>query len=485
MNDVFRLEPRYIFGRSGTWILVAALACLRFSHIRLLWADEDYHLAAALNLLHARVPYLDFWYDKPPLCAVYYLLCGAHWGWALRALDAAYVFVASLLIFRLARAWWGEAEGCAAALLLAFFLTFYLAAAVIPFAADALMIVPHLAAIDCGFRRRAVQAGLWCGVAFLFNVKAVFVLLTCLSWMMMPAVLLLGGFLIPLFVAAVAALATGAWTGYYTQVWRWGLIYAANAPVSHPVVLAFHRTIDWLGFHAALVAGGGYELAHARRPDLWKLGAWIALSFAAVCLGGHFAPRYYLQLLPPMVVAAARGFVHAGRERPRLAAVLAVLLLLVPFVRFAPSYISLAGDDILRTEPQWPDVVLDLDSQHVAREIRAVAQPGDTLFVWGYRPDIYVYTRMISGCLFSDSQPLTGVPADRHLRVSQPVYAEPAAENRARLVRSHPTFVVDGLSLLNPKLAPGNYPELRPWLAGYRLVGRTKLSLIYRSTLTR
>jgi hypothetical protein len=39
---------------------------------------------------------------------------------------------------------------------------------------------------------------------------------------------------------------------------------------------------------------------------------------------------------------------------------------------------------------------------------------------------------------------------------------------------------VDGLGLLNPNLAPAVYPELRPWLAHYELVARTKLSLIYR-----
>src|SRR5579863_2535021 len=125
--------------------VIAVLACLRFSHIRLLWADEDYHLAAAMHILHGKLPYRDFWYDKPPLSAIYYLLVAGDSGWPLRILDAAYVMAACWLMFRLARKLWSQAEGWTAALLLAFFTTFYLPSAVIPFAADAVMLAPHVA----------------------------------------------------------------------------------------------------------------------------------------------------------------------------------------------------------------------------------------------------------------------------------------------------------------------------------------------------
>ena len=52
---------------------------------------------------------------------------------------------------------------------------------------------------------------------------------------------------------------------------------------------------------------------------------------------------------------------------------------------------------------------------------RSQANAGDTLFVWGYRPEIYVYTGLPAATRFLDSQPLTGVPADRHLTQSEPV----------------------------------------------------------------
>ncbi|MBV8551278.1 MAG: hypothetical protein JOY54_08255 [Acidobacteriaceae bacterium] len=460
--------------------LLGGLALLRLCHVNLLWADEDYHIAAAVNLLHGRVPYRDFWYDKPPLCAVYYLLCGGYWGWPLRLLDAAYVLVACRLAFRIAHEWWGEAEAWTAALLLAFFLAFYLPSTVIPFAADALMIVPHLAAIDCALRRRPLWSGIWCGIAFLFNIKAVFVLAACGLWMAAELVPLCLGFAMPVLAGLLAAVATGAWAGYYEQVWRWGLIYAEASPVTNPLALGVRRTLDWLGFHGALAAGAIYGFARFTRKERWKLGIWLAVSFAAACLGTRFAPHYYLQLLPPMVITASRGFTLAWRERRRCAQIATVLLLLVPFLRFAPRYVSLAAGDMEGRNPAWSDVKLDLDSQQVARQLEHFTHPGDTLFVWGYRPDIYVYTRMVPDGRFGDSQPITGVPADRHLHVTQVIYGGPAAANRAALRRSHPTFLVDGLGLLNPKLAPAVYPELREWLAGYQEVGRTKMSVIYR-----
>lgn len=457
-----------------------ALACLRLCHVNLLWADEDYHIAAAINILHGGIPYRDFWYDKPPLCAFYYLLNAGYPGWSLRLLDAGYILLACRLIYCLARSWWSEAEGWTAALLFAFFTAFYLPSAVIPFAADALMIVPHLAAIYCAYQRKPIQAGIWCGIAFLFNTKGVFVLAVCAAWSLSDAGILLLGFTFPILAALLAAWITGAWAGYWQQVWRWSLIYAEQSPVANPVVLGSKRTADWLGFHAALGASGAFAFIRSSRGDRVKLALWLAFSFAAVCLGTRFAPHYFLQILPPMVVAAARGTVLAWRRYGRKTAIAMAVLILVPLIRFGPRYASLAWDAIEQREPQWSDVVLDEDSRHVAEKVRALARPGDTLFVWGYRPDMYVYTRMVPDGLFGDSQPLTGVPADRHFQTDVPIYSERAAANRMQLIRTHPTFIVDGLGLLNPRLAPGVYPELRPWLAHYEPIGRTKLSLIYR-----
>jgi hypothetical protein len=434
-------------------------------HVHLLWSDEDYHLAAAIRILHGQIPYRDFWYDKPPLAAVYYLLIGGYSGWPLRLLDAAYVLLACFLACKLA-------NSRLAAFLLAFFMAFYLPAAVIPFAPDALLIVPHLAAVYFATRRRAVAAGACCGIGLLINLKAVFVLPVCALWLMAELPLLLAGFAIPLLAAALALVISGAWPGFYEQVWQWGMLYARGAPVLHPFQLGFTRVFNWLGFHAALVLGAVLFFTRAHK-DRFRFAVWIALSFAAVCLGNHFAPRYFLQLLPPLAIVAARGIAHTRRAVPVFA-----VLLLVPLVRFGPRYATLA----LGRDPNWSDVAMDRDSRHAAAIVQKLANPGDTLFVWGYRPDLYVYTRRMSGSVFWDSQPLTGVPADRHLTESQAILGGAAARHRAQFVQSSPAFFIDSLGLLNPALDPHVFPELRQWLHQYEVVARTKLCVIYRKT---
>jgi hypothetical protein len=174
--------------------------------------------------------------------------------------------------------------------------------------------------------------------------------------------------------------------------------------------------------------------------------------------------------LPVVVLMAARGFTLLERKR----ALAVAALLLIPLVRFAPSYATaLRGGE-------WRDTAMDRDSRAAAALIRPLAKPGDTLLAWGYRPELYVYTHLPAATVYLDSQPLTGVPADRHLTGSRPVETARAAARRVALAKSTPAFVADGLGPYNPQLAIGNYPELREWMAGYREVGRTGGTVVYR-----
>ena len=123
---------------------------------------------------------------------------------------------------------------------------------------------------------------------------------------------------------------------------------------------------------------------------------------------------------------------------------------------------------------------MDQESRVAAVLLRAVVRPGDTIFIWGYRPNLAVYTRLPVASKFWDSQPLTGVPADRHLTDSRPVAAEWARRNRLELAQSQPSIVLDGLSAYNPRLDIHNYAELSSWLANYCVVLRARNIAIYR-----
>jgi hypothetical protein len=109
-----------------------------------------------------------------------------------------------------------------------------------------------------------------------------------------------------------------------------------------------------------------------------------------------------------------------------------------------------------------------------------MSHAGDTMFIWGYRPEDWVYTGLPAATRYLDSQALTGVPADRHLSQSTPITSTGTAEARREVAASHPEFVLDGLTPFNADLSMEKYPELAAWMKQYTEVARTRLTIIYR-----
>ena len=142
-------------------------------------------------------------------------------------------------------------------------------------------------------------------------------------------------------------------------------------------------------------------------------------------------------------------------------------LVLIPMIRFGPRYVQGASG--------WSDVAMMDDS----RAASTLVGEG-SLFVWGYRPDVYVFSGQAAATRYLDSQPLTGVLADRHLNSSEPTFPDLGRENRRALASTRPDFIVDGLGPLNPSLAIHNYPDLREWLSHYEEAGRTSMSVVLR-----
>ncbi len=455
-------------------ILFVGLLAARLCQVGILWAEEGLPLAAAAEMREGKALYRDIWFDKPPLLAAAYRLWGAQRGWPLRLAGAIYAALACVLAYRFARDLWGESEALWSAALMAFFLTFDTLSSVTPLAADLLMVVPHVAAVWLAWRGRAFWSGAAAGIAFAVNAKGLVVLAACALWSYRSLPALLAGFAAPNLAVAIWLWADGALESYYEEVWKWGRIYAARTFVESPARNAVIRCSGWVGFHAALAIGGVWFWRADRSKDRWKWAAWLGLSFVAVGAGWRFFPRYFFQILPVMVLVGARGLCLMPR-RARVG--LAIVALAVPLARFGPRYFLLATGH----EWEWADTAMDRDSREVAFEMHSLkAVPPDTLFVWGFRPEMYLYTGLPAATRFLDSQPLTGVPADRHLTDATSVAPELAAINRRELVRFHPTWIVDGLGLYNPKLSIESYADLRDWLAAYTPVARTPTSVIYK-----
>lgn len=426
------------------WLALFAFVLFwRFCQLHVLWIEEAYPMVGALELWSGRWPYRDFWFDKPPGAIAFYALFGAASGWVLRLAGSLYVLLCCWLGAQLGGRW--------TAWLLAAYLSWGIPSAVFALAPDLLLLAPHLAAVWLAQRSRVWSAGLVCGLAFCIHSKGVFVLaaalLWCLDWRILAA------FLATLPLHAVWGAA------YWQQVWEWGRVYSANTFVLQPLSEFAKRTLNWAGFHASAL------LAIQLRAAFWswRHWAWLALSLASVTLGLRFFPRYYFFLLAPVSVLAGLALQQFTPRRRALV----LALLLIPALRFAPQNLKLlAGDD------SWDDLALFRDSRQIAATIRAQAKPGDTLFVWGYRPDIQALARLSSGTPYIESQPLDCVFADRHLRPSVPMRNQGCEERFRDFQRYTPTWFVDGLGPLNP--------QLRYEPPGYEVVERTSSAVLYR-----
>lgn len=473
------------FGALAVFLLVA-----RLCHLGVLWVDEAYGMAAAQALWGGKALYRDIWFDKPPLYAWFYLLAPQP-GIALRVLDAAFSLLCCWLSWGVARSLFREWEGRMASLLMALFLVFGIPSAVVSVAPDMLTIPFALGMAWKAARSRYFAAGAFAGLALLANGKALYLLPVVCLWTFLRDPLSLprtvGGYLVGLVGALAPVAILGGLPGYWAQVWEWGAVYSRDTFVTNPVREGLLRTANWAGFHAALVLPAVWFLWVQRRVRGDRrstvLAAWLVLALLSVAGGLRFFPRYYFALLPVAVVLAAAGL----RLMPtRLRIVLLMATLAIPVIRFGKPQVQIAWETMTTGTTTNRDLALWRDAVDAAGGIRpAIAtepgsHPADTMLVWGYRPEMTVLLGMPPATRFLDSQPLTGVIADRHLSSSQVSYPELAKANRLELLRNRPTWIADGLGPLNPELGIEQYPELRDWLGQYEIAFQNQSFRIYR-----
>jgi hypothetical protein len=90
--------------------LFAVLLAAKLCHLHILWAEEGYGSAAAVQILQGKMLYRDFWFDKPPLAALVYVLWQGAPGFGLRLAGAIYAFACAVAAYRFANHLWGRRE---------------------------------------------------------------------------------------------------------------------------------------------------------------------------------------------------------------------------------------------------------------------------------------------------------------------------------------------------------------------------------------
>jgi hypothetical protein len=206
---------------------------------------------------------------------------------------------------------------------------------------------------------------------------------------------------------------------------------------------------------------------------------WLAVSLAAICVGGRFFGHYFHQATAPLAVLAAPGTLELWRRRRRVV----VAWIGVPVAAF-----FLVG--IFHKQVMAAARAPDPDYPAMARFVAAHSGPKESLVVWGNSPVLYFESDRPLGSRFVFSNYLTGLsPATR-------TQSDPSADASANIVPASWDMFVADLSSRRPALfvdlSPGDvagygkfpltrFPRLEKLVASdYRMVGEVAGGRVWR-----
>jgi 4-amino-4-deoxy-L-arabinose transferase-like glycosyltransferase len=329
-------EPRPIRTAGGAALLLwlLALTCLLrlpglLSHPFCI--DESYYAAGAVELNSGGAFYRDVVDHKSPgiyfIYAFIYRVAGAYNQTAVHVVLILVAALTAYLVGLVAQELFGARAGRWAG-------TLYAIASVIGPANDfqaanteLFMNLPVVAALwlcaRLWVRQRTPQLevvgmGLLVGVAILIRPQAVLALLPIgvalwrrkVGWLKIAAVALAAG--LPTLLLVISVYRAGAIADLRTSL-AYASYYTNCLPFEVKLANASLKTLFFVAINVGLVIPVFMLLAQGRRSDpVWRQGAgcllvsWLLASFVAVGAGGRFYPHYFIQVLPPLVVMAAR-----------------------------------------------------------------------------------------------------------------------------------------------------------------------------------
>lgn len=405
--------------------------------------DQGMYANIARSILNGGLPYIDMWDIKPPAIYYVYALGIAAFGpgaGALRLLDLVTVPVTLAGLYWLAL-WLTDGDRRAALLAGVLFPVFYFTETFASLTqSDAIVTLPMTLAVVCvvqagrqplGARRALAWAGLagaLCALTIWFkHYYALFVLALVAGhiWargrvpMREALAFSLGG--LPVGALPLAYfVVTGVWAEMLI-VAQGTAQYNAQAFSGFDAFVAQmwnYVVFRWWHWGLLLVLALGWLVipgarAHRRR---WRLvGLWLAAGLGFVLVQAKGFDTHWLPMLPPLVLLAAAASagalsllpVTALRRAALLVAVVGLCVIVVKdtWLRAWPYLTGAEGQMAYYARFQANDLKPN-ESLRVVRYLQRRTTPGDTLYVWGFRPEVHYLTGLRPATRFQAQFPL-------------------------------------------------------------------------------
>ncbi|HYL98799.1 MAG TPA: glycosyltransferase family 39 protein, partial [Blastocatellia bacterium] len=382
-------------------ILFLASLALRIVYARFLFEDDGLWLTAAQQILRGKALYREIYFDKPPVLPLLYAgllyMFGSHLL-TIRIFTVLYSLAVSAVLYLLAFRLYGRREAIISASAFTVFSTCFVTGHAQGLNTDFLMTLPYALGaylfIECVHSGNgkagkkdvayAVFAGMCTGVAFQTNPKGVFDLFFFLILSILVGfgsmdvdrsarkrrvfcLLLLAccGFAIACVPFLAYIRATGSFSAYANDVWKWGTVYARYYPLSTGlkdglrisagyfavnnllalalVLVVIETTRLFRMSRTAKSAQAGSARFEPRSEQNRVLRAnmslllWLGVSYAGLAIGGRFFSHYFFEILPALSAIAGPGLVLLidwlkgaladPRARPRGALVVALVII--------------------------------------------------------------------------------------------------------------------------------------------------------------
>jgi 4-amino-4-deoxy-L-arabinose transferase-like glycosyltransferase len=422
-------------------VVLAALPMLTYP----LGRDQGEFATIGRGLLEGRAPYVDLWNPKPP--AVFYVYAAAIAAFgrtveALRAIDLLIVPLILLALYGLGARLRGRSTGLWAVLAFGVFYfseTFWTLTqndgiALLP------MTLAMLAALISARRPNgsawwAFAAGLLTGWAVWFKYPFVLfagaVALNDALWRRADGAGLrrgdmlayLGGLLVAAAAGVGAMLSLGAWEALVESV----LVtapYTALGLTPEALAEAFGIALGtrWAHWGLLILLAAAYfflrrsggALARERAVFTLPVLIWLAAGTAIMLVQAKGYDYHWLPMLPPLALLAGAALdrltaLLTRRLRPMVGVMIAAGLLAAlaaPIWSRALPYLSGQEDAVSYANRFQAGEVIAGESVAAADFLKARVAPGDSLYIWGFRPEVYYLSRLQPATRFIFQFPL-------------------------------------------------------------------------------